>query len=375
VLLVAVQLPLLAGMAETAEAAEVPPLADAPPNNIVGLNLARLHQPRYLRAAADVVNANGGAWGYVTILLTRQERDNELSAMVLQQLLDRCFEARLLPIVRVATTFDVETGIWERPTDDEPTRWRALFEQVRWPNRLVWVIPANEANLGREWGGEVDVVSYARYVEQFMNVFEGADRLRVVNGPMNLSNPHKLPEMQDAFDFLERQADLTPSYFERLPAWATNSYRVDGLGEGARFTHKGYETELEFVGRDMPVIVAESGFLNHHDDEAVARFFVQAYKEWQADRRVIAATPLIWDPDADDRWMFTLDDFGGVESDSAAYRALRGLPRIAGSAQAGPVVANTARVSASAVKARPLPVFLPDPQPATDGEAIRERAP
>ncbi|MFN8635816.1 MAG: hypothetical protein U0893_18360 [Chloroflexota bacterium] len=370
-LLVAAQLPLLVGMAEAEQ--QQPAAPPLPPNNIVGLNLARRHQPQYIRAAGDVVNANGGAWGYVTILFTRQDRDAELAVHALQQVLDRCFEARLQPIVRVATQFDEQSGIWDRPTDDEPARWRALFEQVRWPNRLVWIIPANEPNLGREWGGQVDVPSYARYLDRFMNVFEGADRLRVVNAPMNLSNPHKLPEMQDAFDFLAEQADLTPGIFERLPAWATNSYRVDGFGDGVRFTHRGYEAELEFIGRDMPVIVAESGVLKRHDQDEVARFFVQAYRDWQNDRRVIAATPLFWDPDVDDQWMFTLDNNGMVQDPSATYRALRELPRVAGSAQAGPAVPNSARVTASAVKTRPLPIFLPDPP--SSGEGSRNGAP
>jgi hypothetical protein len=141
----------------TARAEQSAPAANSVPNNIVGLNLARRHQPNFIWAASDIVNAGGGAWGYVTILLTREDRDLVTADYELQQLLDRCFEARLQPIVRVATRFDEATGIWDRPTEDEPGRWRWLFEQVRWPNRLVWIIPANEPNLGREWGGQVDV--------------------------------------------------------------------------------------------------------------------------------------------------------------------------------------------------------------------------
>src|SRR4051812_32635037 len=35
-------------------------------NNIIGLNVARLRRDRYISAAADLVNANGGDWGYLT---------------------------------------------------------------------------------------------------------------------------------------------------------------------------------------------------------------------------------------------------------------------------------------------------------------------
>ena len=68
-LLALLLVPLLVGWTD----AEQRPARALPPNNIVGLNLARLHQPRYIWATADVVNANGGAWGYVTVLLTNND--------------------------------------------------------------------------------------------------------------------------------------------------------------------------------------------------------------------------------------------------------------------------------------------------------------
>ena len=344
-------------------------------NNIVGLNLARLRQPHYIRTAGEIANANGGSWGYVTILLTNQDRNASAPEYVLQQILDRCYEVRLQPIVRVGTRFDEGTGIWERPTDDDPALWRTLFESVKWPTRTVWVIPANEPNLGREWGGNVDVASYARYLERFIHIFGDSSRFKVVNAPLNLSNPHSPPEMQDAFDFLAEHLALTPTIFERLPGWASNSYKIDGVGEGERFTHRGYQVELEQIGRDLPVLITESGVLNRHDEDEIARFFVQAYKDWQSDPRVVAATPLFWDPDVDKHWMFTLDSSGNVETSSATYRTLRELPRVAGSPDVVPPFANTPRVSAAAVKSRPLPIFLPDPPPANGVVVVRESTP
>src|SRR4051794_12179718 len=44
-------------------------------NNIIGLNVARLRRDRYISAAADLVNANGGDWGYLTVVFTATERD------------------------------------------------------------------------------------------------------------------------------------------------------------------------------------------------------------------------------------------------------------------------------------------------------------
>lgn len=370
-LLVAAQVPLLVSMTNPREAfaqAGAPVAAPSQPNNIVGLNIARLHQPNYIWAAAGVANANGGSWGYLTILLTREDRDNELSGHVLQQVLDRCYETRLQPIVRVGTRYDLESGVWDRPDAQDPARWRALFEQVRWPNRTVWIVPANEPNLGREWGGQVDVAGYVRYLNAFMATFAESDQFKVVNAPLNLSNPHQLPKMQDAFDFLSEMSELDGTIFERLPAWASNAYKVDGFGDGLRFTHRGYELELEFIGREMPVIITETGWLNRHAEDEVARFYTQAYQDWKKDHRVIAATPLIWDPDLDDHWMFEMDEYGNVVASNATYRALQSLPRVAGTPNGIAPIANTPRVSAAAVKTRPLPIFLPDSSSASGAE-------
>src|SRR5215207_9207963 len=56
--------------------AVAPQQAAAPSeNNIIGLNVARLRKDRYIYAAADLVNANGGDWGYLTVVFTASERD------------------------------------------------------------------------------------------------------------------------------------------------------------------------------------------------------------------------------------------------------------------------------------------------------------
>src|SRR5687768_12588600 len=88
-------------------------------NNVIGLNVARLRKDRYIWAAAELVNANGGDWGYLTVVFTAAERDTAQGEVFLQELLDRCFEQHLQPIIRVSTRFDVETETWSRPEPDD----------------------------------------------------------------------------------------------------------------------------------------------------------------------------------------------------------------------------------------------------------------
>src|SRR3954447_25024189 len=237
-------------------AREVPAAQDdALPNNIVGLNVARLRQDRYLEVTSNLVNANGGDWGYVTVVWTAQERDSSAADYLLQQFLDRCYEQHLQPIIRVATRFDEYAGIWSRPEEDDAERWRAFFERGKWPTRRVWIIAGNEPNLGRDWGGEVDAAGYARYLSHFLDVFADSEQFQVVNAPLDASNATELPTMQDDFEFLAEMKAAVPGIFERLPAWASNPYRVLGQGDSLRYTHLAYEAELQTIGRDMPVLI------------------------------------------------------------------------------------------------------------------------
>lgn len=328
------------------------------PNNIVGLNVARLHQPIYVWATSDAVNANGGDWGYITVVWTIEDREARNAEYNLQQFLDRCFEHHVQPIVRVATRFTRSTkpgnqppgsqgadGSWSRPDWDEPEKWRAFFERANWPARRTWVIVGNEPNLGREWGDAVDATSYARYLAHFLDVFADAPRFGVVSGALDISNTTRLPEMQDALEFLDQMNEAVPGIFERLPAWASNPYRVISGGPGARYTHLAYEAEFDHIGREMPVLITEAGHLETGDELEIARFYAEAFRDWMADPKVVAATPLFWHPDRNDFWMFEIDSKNRFVYKSPTYELLRVLPRVAGSPEFTVTLGNTARTT------------------------------
>jgi Bacterial SH3 domain len=325
---------------------------DSTENNVVGLNVARLRRDRYIWAAADLVNANGGDWGYLTVVFTADERDSTHGEALLQQLLDRCFEQHLQPIIRVTTRFDVRTETWSRPEPDDAERWRELLERGRWPTKRVWVIAGNEPNLGREWGGEVDSAAYAEYLSHFLDVFADSERFKAVNGPLDASNITEMPKMQDAFEFLAGMEAAVPGIFTRLAGWASNPYSVPHHGPGLRYTHRAYEAELEAIGRDMPVLITEAGHLNTGDEREIATFYEEAFRDWMADPRVVAVTPLFWHPDRGEYWMFDFDRNGQVVDKSPTYEVIRQLPRERGSPEYEPDVQNVARTGSSIVASR-----------------------
>jgi hypothetical protein len=318
-----------------------------PRNNIFGLNVGRLKQRLYIWAAADMANASGGDWGYLTSVWTIEDREDRRAELNLQVFLDYCFEYEIHPIVRVATRFDSNPKklSWMRPDWDEPAKWRAYFENARWPTQRVWIVAGNEPNLGREWGGEVDATSYAQYLAHFLDVFESSPLFKVVGAPVDITNTTELPVMQDAFEFFDGMEAAVPGIFERLPAWASNPYKSPSRGTSARFTHLAYEAELDHIGREMPVLITEAGHLETGDDDEIARFYAEAYPAWKADPKVIAATPLFWHPDRNDYWMFEMDSKGAFLHRSPTYELLRQIPKVAGSPNYLPELVNVARTT------------------------------
>jgi len=321
-------------------------------NNIIGLNVARLRNDRYIEVASDLANANGGDWGYLTAVFTAQERDFGSGEFLLQQLLDRCFENHLHPIIRVATRFNEGSGFWARPEDDDAERWRAFFEKARWPTQQVWIVAGNEPNLGREWGGEVDAAGYAQYLSHFLDVFADSDRFKVANAPMDASNQTDLPIMQDDFEFLAEMDAAVPGIFERLQGWSSNPYRVLHQGDDLRYTHLAYEAELQAIGRDMPVLITEAGHLDTGDDKEIAEFYAEAFHDWMADPRVVAVTPLFWHPDRGVFWMFDFSNDGKMTYISPTYEVIKALPRVAGSPNYVTDRENVARVTPATILSR-----------------------
>ncbi|MFN8524324.1 MAG: hypothetical protein U0821_14590 [Chloroflexota bacterium] len=302
-----------------------------PENNPFGINVGRLSQERFVAASGGLANSAGGDWGYITITWTDADRDAPNAETIRSQFLDRCYEFHLHPIIRVATHHDDSIERWKRPEPDDPARWKAFLEAGNWPTEYVYVIVGNEPNLGFEWGGEVDAADYARYLDKFIKTFEGSPRFRIVNAPLDASNHTELPKMQDAYEFIGGMKAAVPNIFDRLAAWASNPYRVPSGGDGLRFTHLAYQPELEAIGRDMAVIITESGLMETGDQFATADFFERAYRDWLQDPRIVAATPLFWDPHKNDFWMFAPYSDGTIQRGSPTYDRIFGFPKPAGS--------------------------------------------
>lgn len=313
---------LAVGLFSVAPAAGAEPLF---PNNKVGINVIRHFDANYLRAVSQIVNSSGGDWGYVTVLLLKEDWRDPAR---IQRLLDDANRFRLIPILRLSTR--MEGPIWVKPEPNDPAEWKRFLTGLKWYTPAVYMMVGNEPNLGLEWGGEPNPREYARYLQSFLDTFaDQRSRFKILNGPMDMSNLTQ-QGMMDDFEFLAGMKAEVPDIFTRLDGWATNPYHFFE-GRGIRYTYRGYAQELDFIGVNLPVFIAESyiGFVD--DPQVIAQYYDTAFSYWLQDPRVVAATPHFFNPEAKVFWMFDADAAGNPINLSPTALRLRQMPKIAGS--------------------------------------------
>lgn len=272
----------------------------AAPNNIYGIHLAQPY-PQDLKAASDLSNSNGGDWGYVTLVIQENDRDRNKW----QGIFDNLRELHLIPIIRLATQAEGEN--WRRPEVADAENWAEFLNSLNWVVKNRYVILFNEPNHGSEWGGEVDVKSYAKVSLEFAKKLKekNSDFFVMLSG-FDASAPSWMPGMEDEEIFLKKTIDQTPDIFNYIDGWASHSYPNPGfVGSPSGFgrgTIRTYQWELDMlrslgVSKDLPVFVTETGWDREKLGEiTTANYFTYAYQNiWSQDSRIWAVTPFVLD--------------------------------------------------------------------------------
>lgn len=265
-------------------------------NNLFGIGIIN-HSD--LEDVRNLVNVNGGDWGYVKVVITEKQRNKELW----QKFMDDCRKYRLIPIVRIASEF--KESNWEIPNIDNIDSWINFFNSLNWVVENKYIIIGNEPNHAKEWGGTIDPAGYAIYLKTF------AERLHNVNSGyfvINAGFDQDAPNSKNTMDekkYIEQMIKKVPNVFDSIDGFASHSYPNPGFsgsknGSGRR-SIRGYIWELDYlrflgVNKDFPIFITETGWLRnkHNTPEKIADNFVYAYENvWKKDRRVVAVTPFI----------------------------------------------------------------------------------
>ncbi len=273
--------------------------ADFAINNKFGIHLAT-PQDEDLDRAKDLVNSNGGSWGYITLVI----QENDRSVDKWQGVFNKLREKRLIPIIRIAT--QPSGNNWKRPSPNDVGKWVEFLDKLNWVVKDRYIMLFNEPNHATEWGGEVDAESFAQINEVFARRLKASSTdYFIMMGGLDASAPSQMPKYQDEAIFL-RTAIATigvsdfNTYFDGL---SSHSYPNPGFvgsanGQG-RGTVRTYQWELDILSsmgvKSLPVFITETGWHGKAlSREDVAERFKYAYEHiWLPDTRVVAVTPFI----------------------------------------------------------------------------------
>ncbi|MDO8610241.1 MAG: hypothetical protein Q7R95_06840 [bacterium] len=290
------------------------------PNNKFGIHLAQPHLNE-LKKVAEMVNGNGGDWGYITLVMQEDDRNHQKW----QEIFDLLRENHLIPIIRLATK--PEGDSWKRPDKEDAESWANFLENLNWVVRNRYIVLFNEPNHGSEWGNTVDTDNYANTAKNFAEKLKAkSPDFFIMLAGLDASAPSSMPVMLDEETFLTNtiQKITVPDFEKLFDGLSSHSYPNPAFSGspwdyGRRSIH-GYQWELDLlkqlgVNKKLSVFITETGWsADRLSRQTISSYFQQAFQEWNNDDRIIAVTPFVYDyqgePFLNFSWkMFQTDDF------------------------------------------------------------------
>lgn len=290
-------------------------------NNKFGLYIYA-EESRMFEIAQQLVNSNGGEWGYVLIPYNVKDTDYEKWKRVFDQLNNK----KLIPIIQL---WDVNTGDYKKQTKNAAE----FLNNFMWPIKYRYVSVYNEMNDSKFWYGSVNPEEYAKILDYSIKIFKDENEdYFMLNGAFNITASTDDLHM-DAFEYMKKMNMKIPGIFEKLDGWASHPYPQPNFSgnvdvEG-RWGIRAYEEELKYlkeelgVEKDLPVFITETGWAHAEGSvfnfgylpvKQVAENLKKAYQDyWLKDSRVRAVTPFTI------KYNPPFDHFSWVNSDYVPY--------------------------------------------------------
>lgn len=184
------------------------------PNNKYGIHILETAE---VEKAAELVNSNGGQWGYVTIPIRANERDLKKWTKFMED----CQKLKIIPILRIAS-FPVQPPngepSWMAPNEYDLVDFANFLDQLPWPIKNRYVIVYNETNHNNEWGGFVNASEYARVLDRAIDIFHkrNADFF-IISAGLDSS-------VGNEYDYLWEMNAAWPGIFSRIDGFAIHVY-------------------------------------------------------------------------------------------------------------------------------------------------------
>jgi len=304
-------------------------------NNKYGLYIYAERED-YFDIASELINSNGGEWGYVLIPFNVKDNDESKWKRVFKTL----NEKKMIPIIQL---WDIDTDKFEEQT----LKSAEFLNKFDWPIRERYISAYNEMNDSRFWYGRVDPEEYAVILNNTIDTYKNVNpNFFIMNGAFNTSAPTDRSHL-DAFEYKVRMNKKVPGIFEKLDGWASHPYPQPNFTASpfkkGRWGISAYEEELKFLKdtfglkKELPVFITETGWAraegenynsSYLNQEKVAEYYQIAYEQvWLKDSRVRAVTPFTI------RYKAPHDHFSWIDKNEKPYpqyNLIKSLPKVAG---------------------------------------------
>jgi len=274
-----------------------------------------------------------GPGGHVRVILAGITRDTTGPDPSWVDAIDAVYDRGQIPVVRLAAPWGSAD---QRDASDDAAHLdyhslAAAYARVveGLPRRAglpLWIEVLNEPNLCYEWkctagsgDGGGDQLGYATTAHEYAALLRdtadalhaiGDPRIKVINAGLAPGGAASCQCGGDGYtagvtsrDFLTEMKAQVPDVFDRLDGFASHACPAQGEGWGffVPYDQAGpglhwYARELEIVGRDLPVLITETGWTTDGGGsrEQIAGWTVQAYQDvWLTDPRIVAVMPFM----------------------------------------------------------------------------------
>lgn len=243
--------------------------------------------------AAKLVNSSGGDWGYVTMVITYDDRKLEKW----QRTFDLLKNWHLIPIIRLATRLSNDT--WEKPKNDQAKDWSNFLEKLHWPIKNRYVVLFNEPNHAKEWGNDVNPREYADIAVEFSKEFRNTSSdFFILPAGLDASAPNSSQTM-DELKFLSIILSDYPNYLSYFDGWTSHSYpnpgfrgKVSDLGRGTLRTYLWEMEVLKSLNQrsNFPIFITETGW--PHKEGSLINY--SYYSAVDINNHIIEAANIVW---------------------------------------------------------------------------------
>lgn len=301
------------------------------PNNKIGVHILFSTE---LQEAAELVNSNGGDWGYVTIPIQAGDKD----LVKWQKFMDDAGEYHLIPILRLATeNYYFNTRVWRKPKEEDILDFANFLNSLQWPVRNRYVIIFNEVNRSDEWGSPPNPSEYAQLLQYAITVFKSKSQdFFILPAGLDNAAATTFGTSMNQYEFIQQVNQAVPGIFNQVDGITSHSYPNPGfLQSPSRRTKQSitsfsYEKDLIYSlsNKVLPVFITETGWSKDEISEnIIASYYEEAFKDVWSDEAIVAITPFILKADAGP---FTAFSLIMNNKKNVIYEAIKDLPKIKG---------------------------------------------